>query len=60
MRLPFRWLAELIPATHYIRVSRAIFLRGEGPIQLLPEVLIIAAMGTGLVLLALRALGRRQ
>ena len=30
MPLPVQWLAELFPATHYIRVSRAIYLRGEG------------------------------
>jgi ABC-2 type transport system permease protein len=60
MALPFRWFAELIPATHYIRVSRAIYLRGEGPIALLPEVLVIVAMGLGLGFLALRAIGKRQ
>ncbi len=31
MPTPVQWLAELIPATHYIRVSRAIYLRGAGP-----------------------------
>ena len=30
---PVQWLAELFPATHYIRVSRAIYLRGEGPLD---------------------------
>jgi ABC-2 type transport system permease protein len=60
MALPFRWIAELIPATHYIRVSRAIYLRGEGPIALLPEILVIVAMGLGLSFFALRAIGRRQ
>ena len=60
MALPFRWLSQLIPATHYIRVSRAIYLRGEGPLALLPEIAIIVLMGLGLGLLALRAIGRRQ
>jgi ABC-2 type transport system permease protein len=60
MALPFRWLAELIPATHYIRVSRAIYLRGEGPLAILPELLVIVAMGLGLSFLALRAIARRQ
>ena len=32
-----QWVAEVFPATHYIRVSRAIYIRGEGPITLLPE-----------------------
>ena len=59
MSTPFRWFAELIPATHYIRMSRAIYLRGEGPLALLPEIAVIAAMGLGLGFLALRAIGRR-
>ena len=33
----FRWLTELFPATHYIRLSRAIYLRAEGPLTLLPS-----------------------
>ncbi|HZR84418.1 MAG TPA: ABC transporter permease [Candidatus Binatia bacterium] len=60
MSTPFRWFAELIPATHYIRVSRAIYLRGEGPLAVLPEILVIAAMGLALGALALRAIARRQ
>lgn len=59
MPLPFRVISELIPATHYIRVSRAIYLRGEGPIVLLPEILIILAMGAALATIALRAIARR-
>ena len=59
MALPFRWIAELIPATHYIRLSRAIYLRGEGPLALLPEIAVIILMGFGLGALALRAIGRR-
>jgi ABC-2 type transport system permease protein len=60
MALPFQWIAELIPATHFIRVSRAIYLRGEGPLAVLPELLIIVAMGLGLGALALRAIAKRQ
>ncbi len=60
MPLPFRVISELIPATHYIRVSRAIYLRGEGPIVLLPEILIILLMGGALAAVALRAIARRQ
>ena len=37
MPMPVQWLTEIFPATHYIRVSRAIYLRGEGPLELLPE-----------------------
>jgi ABC-2 type transport system permease protein len=60
MPLPFRVISELIPATHYIRVSRAIYLRGEGLLVLLPEILIILAMGAALSTVALRAIARRQ
>jgi ABC-2 type transport system permease protein len=60
MPLPFQIVSELIPATHYIRVSRAIYLRGEGPLVLLPEILIIVVMGLGLATIALRAIGKRQ
>jgi ABC-2 type transport system permease protein len=60
MPLPFRVISELIPATHYIRVSRAIYLRGEGLLVLLPELLIILVMGAALSTVALRAIARRQ
>ncbi|MEW6267803.1 MAG: ABC transporter permease [Thermodesulfobacteriota bacterium] len=60
MPLPFRFVSELIPATHYIRVSRAIYLRGEGPLVLADELAIIVGMGLVLTFVALRAIGRRQ
>ncbi|HEY8516707.1 MAG TPA: ABC transporter permease [Candidatus Binatia bacterium] len=60
MPLPFRMISELIPATHYIRVSRAIYLRGEGPLALIDEIAIIGVMGAVLTFVALRAIGRRQ
>jgi ABC-2 type transport system permease protein len=59
MPVVFRAAAELVPATHYIRVSRAIYLRGAGPGDVLGEVAIIAVMGVALVVLAGRAIGRR-
>ena len=55
----FRWFAELLPATHYIRVSRAIYLRGAGPLELVPELAVLALCGVVLVALALRTLGAR-
>jgi len=59
MPQPVQWLAELIPATHYIRVSRGIYLRGEGPLELLPELVLVFFFGVALVALALRTLERR-
>src|SRR5439155_1592567 len=52
----FRWLTELFPATHYIRLSRAIYLRAEGPTALLPEIGFLVLFGAVLIVLALRSL----
>ena len=57
--MPVQWLAELFPATHYLRVSRAIYLRAEGPLALWPEILLIALFGVVLLGLALRTLEAR-
>lgn len=57
---PIRSMSQLIPATHFIEVSRAIYLRGEGLFELWPQILIIVAMGVALVLMALRTLGSRS
>lgn len=54
------WVAQLIPATHFIEVSRAIYLRGEGIVDLWPRLLVLVAMGVALVLVALRTLERRS
>jgi ABC-2 type transport system permease protein len=59
MPLPLQWFAELIPATHYIRVSRAIYLRGAGVMDLLPELAALVVFGALLLALALRTLERR-
>lgn len=54
------WFSQLIPATHFIEISRAIYLRGEGPMDLWFELLILIAMGLGLMALALRTLESRM
>jgi ABC-2 type transport system permease protein len=54
-----RWLAEIFPATHYIRVSRAIYLRGEGPLALLPELALLGLFGVILIAYALRSIEAR-
>jgi len=59
MPLPIQWFTELIPATHYIRVSRAIYLRGAGVAELLPELAILVLFGAFLLGIALRTLERR-
>jgi len=60
MPAPVRVLAELIPATHFIEVSRAIYLRGEGFVELWPQLAIIFAMGVALMAWALRTLEARS
>jgi ABC-2 type transport system permease protein len=60
MPAPVRWLAEIFPATHYIRVSRAIYLRGEGPLALLPELALLALFTLILVAVALRSIEGRS
>jgi ABC-2 type transport system permease protein len=60
MPQPIRSMAELIPATHFIEVSRAIYLRGEGVLELWPQLVILVAMGLGLMLLALRTMESRS
>ena len=59
MPLPVQWLAELFPATHYIRVTRGVYLRGEGLLELWPELFVLALFGALLVAVALRSLERR-
>jgi len=59
MPAPFRWIAELFPATHYIRISRAVYLRGEGLLALLPEIAMVALIGAVLMAFAFRSLEAR-
>ena len=54
-----QWITQLFPATHYIRVSRGIYLRGEGPMALLPELLLLFLFGAALFFLARRTLEAR-
>lgn len=56
---PVRWISELLPATHYIRASRAIYLRGAGPLDVLPEIATLLVLGSIFVAVALRSLARR-
>lgn len=60
MPLLVRWIAELFPATHYITVTRAIYLRGAGPALLVPELAILTVTGVVLIALALRTIGARR
>ncbi|MGH7899121.1 MAG: ABC transporter permease, partial [Candidatus Binatia bacterium] len=54
-----QWLTELFPATHYIKVSRAIYLRGESVLAMVPDLLFLLVCGVALILYALRAIEAR-
>jgi ABC-2 type transport system permease protein len=54
-----QWFPKVFPATHYIAVSRAIYLRGAGAATLWPELLFILAGGVVLIALAVRSVGAR-
>ena len=54
-----RFLSEVFPATHYIRISRAIYLRAEGPLTLLPELAALFVFAAVLIGLALRSMESR-
>lgn len=59
MPLLVRWVAEVFPATHYIRLSRAIYLRATEPLALLPDIGFLLLFGAVLIALALRTIGAR-
>ena len=54
-----QWATELFPATHYIRVSHAVYLRGADLAAVWPDMLFIVVFGVVLFVLALRSLGAR-
>jgi ABC-2 type transport system permease protein len=59
MPMPVQWLTELFPATHYIRISRAIYIRAEGFVDVLPELAPLVVFATLLTVIALRTIESR-
>ncbi|HEY2385767.1 MAG TPA: ABC transporter permease [Candidatus Binatia bacterium] len=55
----FRGISVLLPATHFISISRSIYLRAEGPLLLLPRLAVIAGYGVVLMAFAFRSVARR-
>jgi ABC-2 type transport system permease protein len=51
--------ANFLPTTHYVTVSRGLFLKGVGLPALWPPAAILAAMGTGYLLLTTRLFRKR-
>lgn len=56
---PVQWISSIFPATHYIRASRAIYLRGAGPLDVALEIGVLAATAAVLLVLARRAIEAR-
>lgn len=54
-----RWITEVFPATHYIRISRAIYIRAAGPVSLLPDLFFLVVFAGILLWLALRSIEAR-
>src|SRR5207237_1078779 len=59
MPLIFRVLAKGLPPTHFLAVSRALYLRGAGPLALLPELALLALFGVVLMAIAFRTVATR-
>jgi len=59
MPVVVQWMTELFPATHYIRISRAIYIRAESFTTLLPEITVLVVFATVLTAFALRSIGAR-
>jgi ABC-type multidrug transport system permease subunit len=55
-----QWVSEILPATHYIQVSRAIYLRAEGPVALMPNLLLLVLFGVALISYAVRVIEARE
>jgi drug efflux transport system permease protein len=49
-----QWLGALLPLTYYLRILRAILLRGVGVAQVWPECLVLMSFAFGLVALSVR------
>jgi len=53
--VPLRVIAQVLPATHFIRISRGIIIRGAGFLDLWPSVAALIALAVLLVLGSTRA-----
>ena len=59
MPFVFRQLSQVLPATHFIEISRAIYLRAAGPLALAPRLALLGLFGVILMAMAFRTVGRR-
>lgn len=59
MYLPFRVIGEVVPLTHYIRITRGIYLKGQGLDELWPEVAILCVLLLLLIIGASRTIKKQ-
>jgi ABC-2 type transport system permease protein len=59
MPTAIQWFTAAMPATHYIAIGHAIYLRGEGFAGILPNLVYVIFCGVALVFYALRAIEAR-
>jgi ABC-2 type transport system permease protein len=54
-----QWIAEVLPMTHFIRLIRAIMLRGAGLSDLPNDMLALAVIATVLLVISTRRIHKR-
>jgi ABC-2 type transport system permease protein len=54
-----QWLAEILPMTHFIRLIRAIMVRGAGLADLPNDMLALAAIAAVLLIASTRRINKR-
>jgi ABC-2 type transport system permease protein len=53
--VPLQWVSRVLPATHFISISRAIIIRGAGFVDLWPDVVALLVISTVLIAASARA-----
>lgn len=59
MAWPFRVIGEVIPLTHYIRITRGIYLKGQGIGELWPEIALLVGFLLFFLVAASRAIKKQ-
>jgi ABC-2 type transport system permease protein len=54
-----QWLAEILPMTHFVRLIRAIMVRGAGMFELSNDILALVAIAAVLLTLSTRRINKR-
>ena len=54
-----QWLAEILPMTHFVRLIRAIMVRGAGMFELPNDLLALAAIAIVLLTLSTLRISKR-